>query len=171
MEGRRFEAARKKEWSYRVLDRKSPEILEALREAPVYEKHVLVRARQAQNRERIETMLADARETSNTAHENDWVVTNPQGEEYVVPGEAFRKKYAETEIEGVYQSRGLCRAIPNPYNVPIEIEASWGEPMRGDEECYIADACSPAGAPAGEPYLIAGPVFSATYRPLTGNPV
>lgn len=166
MEGGRFEAAKKEERPYRLLDRKSPEILEALRNAPVYEKHVLVRARRAKDGERIDTKLDDGtEETSNTAHESDWVVMNPQGEEYVVPADEFDAKYTETGAEGVYQARGLCRALPNPYHIPIEIEASWGEPMRGDGQCYIVDACDQNGTPAGAPYLIAGPVFAATYRP------
>lgn len=154
-----------------MLDRKSPEILEALHNAPVYEKQVLVRARRAEDGERIDTILADGRiETSHTAHEGEWVVTNPMGEEYIVPGDAFDAKYAGTGTEGVYQSRGLCRAIPNPLYVPIEIETDWGTAMRGDENCYIVDSCTPDGVLSGEPYLVDGPIFAATYSQMDGNP-
>lgn len=162
--------AGKEERPYRVIDRKSPEILEALRDAPVYEKQALVRARRVKDDERVETTLADGtHETSNIAHEGDWVVTNPAGEEYVVPAGEFDARYDATGTEGVYQAKGSCRALPNPYGAPIEIEASWGESMRGDEYCYIVDSCAPDGSPAGEPYLIAGPVFAATYRLRAGN--
>lgn len=165
MEGGRFEAVRKSERPYQLIDRNAPEIRGALLSAPVYEKHVLVRARRAVEGERIQTTLADGTvETSNIAHEGDMVMTNPQGELYIVPGNEFSAKYTETGTEGIYQARGRCRALPNPYGVPIEMEASWGEAIRGDEECYIAVSCDTDGSIQGEPYLIAGPVFQITYR-------
>lgn len=44
--------------------------------------------------EAIETILADGtRETTNTANAGDWIVTNPGGEQYIVPSAKFPKKY------------------------------------------------------------------------------
>lgn len=162
-----FERLRTEEEQYRVLDAHSPDIEEALQNAPIFEKHVRVHARPAAPDERVVTMLASGEEeTSNTAREGDWVVTNPQGEEYVVPKDEFEKKYAATENDGVYQSRGYCRAIRNPQGMAVEMKASWGELVHGDEQCFIVQACDADGSLYGEPYIVAKEAFDTTYLPL-----
>lgn len=150
---------------FKKIDRKSPEIMSALAEAPIFKKQGQVRARPAVEGEQIVTILASgAKETSNIAKVGDWVVTNPSEEQYLVSGKKFSDKYESSGTEGVYQAKGYCRAIKNPFGEPIEIMTSWKSPQTGDENCLIADACDANGENMnGEPYLIDGKAFTETY--------
>lgn len=150
----------------RKIDRKSAEILAALASAPVYKKYAKVKARPAVVGEEITTTLkGGAQETVNTAKDGDWVMTNPSGEQYIIPGKKFLSRYEATSEVGVYQAKGSCRAIKNPFGQPIEIMASWGEAQTGDENCLIADVCDERGANMeGEPYLIEAAAFAETYK-------
>jgi hypothetical protein len=150
---------------FRKVDRKAPEILRALEQAPVYRKKGMVKARPAVEGELVKTRLSDGtEETSNTAKANDWVMTNPSGEQYIISQEKFFSRYEVTDVEGVYAAKGYCVAIKNPFGEPIEIMASWGSPQTGDENCMIADTCDANGKNrGGEPYLIDGKAFAETY--------
>jgi hypothetical protein len=110
--------------------------------------------------------LNDGREeTANSDKGGDVVVTNPTGEQYILSAETFASRYIATNEDGVYSANGYVRAITNPFEAPIEISASWGEPQYGDEECLILDICDHEGNNmAGEPYLIDVKVFSETYK-------
>lgn len=152
------------------IERKSPEIMEALVQAPIYKKEALVSARPASDGETVLTTLSSGEvETQNTAHMGDWVVTNPSGEQYVLSSATFNDRYEQTDSPGVYNAKGYCRAIPNPYGTPIEIQASWGSPQTGDAYCIIADACDENGTLLGEPYLIEKAAFEETYKPFPQN--
>jgi hypothetical protein len=147
------------------IDRKSPEILEALKKAPLYRKFGMVHARPAKTGERLATITASGlTETERTANEGDWVVTNPTGEIFIIPESTFLSRNEKTDQEGVYSAKGFCKAIKNPYNKPIEIMASWGEPQNGDENCFIADTCDKEENMKGEPYIIDGTAFEKTYK-------
>lgn len=151
---------------FQKVDRKSPEIMEALANAQVYRKQGQVRAHRAEVGEQITTTLASgAKETVNTANEGDWIVTNPSGEQYIISQAKFESRYESTEENGVYRAKGHCRAIQNPFGNAIEIMASWGEPQTGDERCMIADTCDENGENmGGEPYLIDADAFAETYK-------
>lgn len=155
-----------KESQFHFVERKSPEIMSALAEAPLFKKQGHVEARLATLGEEITTILeSGAKETVNTANEGDWIVTNPSGEQYIISGKKFLNRYEETDKEGVYQAKGFCRAIKNPFGEPIEIMASWGSPQTGDEDCMIADTCDEKGSNmGGEPYLIDAVAFAETYK-------
>jgi len=153
------------ESEFEKIDRKSPEIMEALKNAPLYRKFGLVRARPAKAGEKLETVTASGLvETERTADEGDWVVKNPTGEIFVIPGSTFLSRNEKTDEEGVYEAKGFCKAIKNPYGKPIEILASWGEPQNGDENCFIADTCDEEQNMRGEPYIIDGTAFKKTYK-------
>ncbi len=149
------------------IDRKSPEIMATLANAPIYQKQGLVQARPAVLGEKIVTTLASgAQETTNEADQDDWVMTNPHGEQYIIGREKFFGRY-EPDGEhggGHYRAKGFCRAIKNPFGKPIEIMASWGSPQTGDENCMIADTCDADGNVGGEPYLIESAAFAETYK-------
>jgi len=148
------------------VERKSPAILLALATAPIFKKQGVVTARPAVVGEVIVTVLKDgSNETTNAAKEGDWVMTNPSGEQYLIPESKFKDRYEPTEIPDVYAAKGYCRAILNPFDKPIEIFASWGAPQTGDEHCFIADTCDAEGKTDGEPYLIDGLAFAITYKP------
>lgn len=147
------------------VDRKSAQIMEALAKAPLYRKYGEVRARPAVPGEQITTTLqTGAKETDNIAKEGDWIITNPSGEQYILPGETFLSRYESTFDDGVYSSKGYCRAVRNPFGEPVEIQASWGSPQYGDENCMFADVCDEHGTVAGEPYLIEAVSFANTYK-------
>ena len=157
------------EKKYLFVERKSPEILSLLSTAPVYKKSGLVRIRPAKIGESIDTILLDGTvETSNTVStENNFIVTNPDGEKYVIPKEKLDQRYMPTDDPEVYEAAGYIRAIQNPYGKDIEILASWGKSQFGDSECFVADTCDSAGASLdGEPYIIDVDPFKNTYAPV-----
>lgn len=151
---------------FEKVDRKAPKILAALAVANVYKKQGRLNARPAIAGEKVITKLASGvQETTNVAIEGDWVVTNPSGEEYIISGAKFLGRYEATEVSGIYQAKGYCRAIQNPFGKPIEIIASWGEAQTGNEYCMIADVCDKNGDNmGGEPYLIDAGAFAETYK-------
>ena len=153
------------ESQFQQIDRKSPEIMTALADAPVYKKQGRVEARPATVGEEITTTLeGGAKETVNKAGEGDWIMTNPGGEQYIISEEKFLGRYEATDESGVYSAKGYCRAIQNPFGKPIEIMASWDSPQTGDKRCLIADTCDESGRVDGEPYLIDADAFAKTYK-------
>jgi len=138
--------------------------MEALASAPVFKKQGSVEARLARVDEQVTTILANgSKETVNTAKKGYWLVTNPSGESYLIPPEKFVARYESTNKSGIYQAKGYCRAIRNPFGKPIEVMASWGTSQNGGEDCMIADVCDEDGKREGEPYLIDSDVFNETY--------
>ncbi len=121
------------------LDLTSDEFTVALAEAPVYRKSAIVKARKATPGEVVVTVTPDGvEEGTNTAGEDDHVVTGVNGADFILPGEKFNKLYEETEEAGVFQSRGMARIIDNPTGKKIGILAPWGEMQYGDSESKIA---------------------------------
>lgn len=113
------------EMSFSQIDRKSEQIMGALAEAPVFKKQGQVTARRAEAGEKITTTLeSGAKETDNTANEGDYIVTNPSGEQYIISEQKFLGRYEASDEGGVYNAKGYCRAIKNPFGHPIEIMAS-----------------------------------------------
>ena len=151
---------------FEKIDRKAPEIMEALANAQVFKKQGQVNARPAVVGEGITTTLeSGAKETENTAQEGDWIMTNPSGEQYIISEKKFFGRYEATSEDGVYKAKGSCRAVVNPFGKPIEIMASWGSPQTGGADCMIADTCDEDGSNmGGEPYLIDADAFAKTYK-------
>src|SRR3989339_2260187 len=139
---------------FEKIDRKAPEIMEALANAQVFKKQGQVNARPAVVGEGITTTLeSGAKETENTAQEGDWIMTNPSGEQYIISEKKFFGRYEATSEDGVYKAKGSCRAVVNPFGKPIEIMASWGSPQTGGADCMIAETCDEDGSNmGGEPY-------------------
>lgn len=147
------------------VDRMAPQVLAGLQTAPIFKKQGTVQARAAKVDEKITTTLEDGTvETKNTAKKGDWLVTNPGGEQYLVPGHKFKARYEESDTPGTFNAKGHCRAIRNPFGTPVEIMASWGSPQQGDEDCWFADVCDADGNGDSSPYLIAADAFSQTYK-------
>ena len=73
----------------------------ALLNAPIYQKCVTVLAREARPGEIVDTVMADGHfETTNTASEGDWVITNPSGEVFVVQPQRFSSRGEMNERRG-----------------------------------------------------------------------
>ena len=149
----------------KFIERKSQEVLVPLSTAPIYKKQGTVNARLGIVGEEIATILANGTsETVNTVKaDNEWVTTNPLGEQYIISEKKFNDRYEPTAVPGVYQAKGYSRILPNPFKEDIEILASWGSPQFGGADCYFADICTPEGVPDGEPYLLGNDEFESTY--------
>jgi hypothetical protein len=92
-----------------------------------YSKFAKVKARPAQPNETIDTITSDGKETTNTANQGDYVVTNPGGEEYIISKDKLDKRYIDLG-NGIYQAKGSAVAVE--YSGPeIQFMASWGELM------------------------------------------
>lgn len=150
------------------LDLSTDEWTQRLTEAPVYAKKSLVQIRKASPGEVVTTTLADGTvETSNTAGENDVVITNPGGEQYIIDADKAEKRYEPTTEDGVYRAKGMARALTNPTGAPIEITAPWGEKQFGDADCLIATVFDPAqpDVVSSDRYIIGANEFQDTYGP------
>lgn len=151
------------------LDLSSEEFTEALRQAQVYAKKTKVEARTAEVQERVTTVLADGtEETTNVAEPGDVIVKNPGGEEYVLKGEKFAKRYEATSEDGVFRAKGIVRAIENPTGEEIVITAPWGEIQHGGPEAIIASILDPEDQDevSMDRYIIGREEFEETYAPI-----
>ena len=147
------------------IDRKRGDLVSLIELSPIFKKQGTVNARIANAGEKIATVLSSgATETENTAKDGDYIVTNPSGEQYIISGEKFTARYKSTDDYGVFEAKGYCRAVQNPFGNDIEILASWGEPQFGDQNCWVADTCNENGECDGEPYLIENQAFQETYK-------
>jgi hypothetical protein len=149
------------------VDRNDPRILAGLQKSTIiYKKNVEITARPGVSGEEVITKLRDCiqEETRNTVTSlNDWVVTNPAGESYIVPGTEFFTKYEGTNVLGVYVPKGYIKATKNPFGNKVVIDASWGAKQYGEADCLFACGCSEKGELYGEPYIIAKEAFIETY--------
>jgi PGDYG protein len=152
------------------IDRLAHEIALALdNRGKVYRKIGQVRAKPASTTTLVETVLSDGtRETTNRAQPGDFIVTGTGGEKYVIKRETFFTRYEpKPGTKTIYTARGFVVAVPNPYNRPIAINASWGEVQHGAADCMIADIFDAAsGQRAGQPYIIGRAEFGKTYASI-----
>lgn len=152
----------------KTVDRNGSEITEALDSyGQIFKKKGEVRAQQITEETAVITKLADGTvETNNTAMPGDFVVTNPGGEQYVLKSEKFNARYAAKQgADGVYEAKGYCVAVKNPFKTPITMKASWGEMQHGTADCMVADVYDyETGKREGQPYIIAPKEFKDTYE-------
>jgi hypothetical protein len=100
-------------------------------------KFARIHARQGILGEEIVTKMANGlEETRNTVTldeetgEPGWVVTNPDGEEYIVPDSKFKNKYEiDPENPEQYKPKG-GPVLSSPINEHIVFEAPWGGAMK-----------------------------------------
>ena len=154
---------------YEKIDISKDEYTAKLAEAPVFAKKAIVKAVVATGGEQIKTVLANGtEETHNTANPGDAIITNPGGEQYIIPAETFAKRYEATAEESVYRAKGMARAFKNDTGAPIEITAPWGEPQFGDENCMIATVFDPDNPNeiGSDRYIIGADEFAETYGPI-----
>ena len=118
----------------------NPELMSKLfGEVDTYAKYARIQATQAKGGEGIVTILADGtRETSNVAKAGEWIVTNPGGEQYIVPADKFAKKYeAAAELgEGWFKPKGTPQKF-RQIKVDMKIKATWGEEQVLKRGAYI----------------------------------
>ena len=100
-------------------------------------KFARIRARQGILGEEVVTKMANGlEETRNYVKidektgEPGWVVTNPDGEQYIVKDSTFKDKYEiDPENPDQYKPKGRP-VLSSKINEHIEFEAPWGETMR-----------------------------------------
>jgi hypothetical protein len=139
-----------------------------LANAGKYAKHAEVQVRPAAPGEEVITVLEDGSvETTNTAKDNQFVITNPGGEQYLIDAEKFMQRYQPTDQEGIFKARGAVRAFRNQTGRSIEITAPWGKPQYGDEECMLATPYDPEKPDevGSDRYIIGREEFEETYSP------
>lgn len=116
-----------------VVDRHDPKIIDGLKNAPLYKKQGEVRAQIAIGGEEVVTTLADGTvETKNQANPGDAIITNPGGEEYIIKGEKFAKRYEPKNGEpGIYAAKRLLSSnfqplwLSNYYDGFLGRNAKW----------------------------------------------
>lgn len=131
-----------------------------------YQKFAKVRAMQGKEGQEVVTIMANGlQETKNVVKSDekgnpDWIITNPSGEQYIVPDKKFRQRYdVEKEKDGVYPS------VYSPIDAlqikeDISFTAPWGETMNIKQGGYLV-VTNP-----NDIYGIQEPEFKETYMPL-----
>ena len=100
-------------------------------------KFARISARQGAVGEQVITQMANGlEETKNTVKidektgEPGWIVTNPDGEEYIVEDSIFKKKYEiDPENPSQYKPKG-GPVLSSTIDEHIEFDAPWGETMK-----------------------------------------
>lgn len=147
-----------------LLDIQTHSFSSLFKNAPLYRKNAVVRARQVIEEEMLETVLANGFvEITRLVPIGCWIITNPGGEEYAIPEERFHSRYEETDTPGVYHAKGEIRAIQNTTGSPIEIIAPWGGSQFGDSQCILAAGCDEDMNATDYRYIIGYKEFLDTY--------
>lgn len=100
-------------------------------------KFARIQARQGELGEEVVTKMANGLEETRNAVKLDvktgkpgWIVTNPDGEQYIVEDSVFKKKYEiDPQNPAQYKPKG-GPVLSSPINEHIEFQAPWGETMR-----------------------------------------
>lgn len=138
---------------------------ELFNNAPIYTKSATVQAELVTEIRQVQTIVSDGfLETEASAAIGQYIVTNPDGEQYILPPETFAARYEH--IEGnLYKAVGSIRAFRNPYPEDVEILAPWGEPQFGKSDCLFAVALDAEDVMVdSDRYVIEGTAFQNTYK-------
>ncbi|OGE32839.1 hypothetical protein A3C59_04420 [Candidatus Daviesbacteria bacterium RIFCSPHIGHO2_02_FULL_36_13] len=150
-------------------DLKAEGMGETLTEAPVYTKFGEVSARVAEATEEVVTHIQGKEETRNTANPGDYVITGPQGEQYVLAANKFQARYRPVEEKpGTFEAFGKIRAVTNPHAEKIAIVPAWGGYQYGEPDCMVAttvDVVTEVPGNLDDIYIIDKKSFDETYRP------
>lgn len=136
----------------------SPEVINAQKTVPVHavqaqaDVEVVTRPRVE-----VEGKLYYIEETKNVAHAGDWIVTNPDGEQYVVSAAKFPAKYSDIGNGQFVPTEGPKTFQQTTENVCFQ--ASWGATQFVTAGSYICTAYGP-----GEEYGVSNFAFNKTYE-------
>jgi len=144
-----------------------------------YKKFGTVEARPAVVGEVIVTVTKDGKETEKTAGEEDYVIKNPGGEEYIIGKKKLSGRYkllptlvADAGLAySVYAAQGECfGVVVTPEIITLigleentktfEFEPSWG----GSMKCNLGDMLVSTSRDVPEVYRIAIKEFNETYK-------
>ena len=150
-------------------------IAKELRQPPLRARKIgYVAARRAEKDEVVETR-SNGKETTNTAHPGDWIVTNlspklrPLRDDddhmnvYVIAADRFAELYepveSKSELGAVYRAKGIVSAIALPGG--LDIAAPWGERQTASAGYLLCNG--------EEVYGIGKRAFEETYEVVGGD--
>ncbi len=129
-------------------------------EPELYAKTARVQAHPGKPGEKIVTKMKNGlEETTNIVQEGDMVLTNPDGEQYIVKKETFEKKYEiDPENPKQFRPKGGAQEFIT-VTEDIEFTAPWGEKMT----ILAGGALNISGRDSGDIYGIQKDEFNSTY--------
>ncbi len=143
----------------------SPEFTDQFKNAPIYTKFATVEAEFVTKPQKVTTIVGDGfLETEDIAPIGSYIVTNPDGERYILQSEKFSSRY--TLLAGnLYQASGSIRAFRNVTNGDVEILAPWNAPQFGQHDCWFAISLDESDEMIlKDRYIIEGTAFKNTYK-------
>lgn len=153
-----------------MLNTKSEEATQSFESAPVFRKFGRVEAVPVEEGFSYDTYLKDGTyETTKTADTNGYLVTNPDGEKYIVDKNKFESRYSKTAADGVYQAEGEIKAIQYT-GEETKLEAPWSTPddrkyMTVSTGDFLAAGIDEEDRPNFDRYRIGKDEFVNTYQP------
>lgn len=130
--------------------------------AAFYKKTAWIKARKGFPGEEIITKMANGlTETKNVVKKGDWIITNPDGESYIMPEETLQKKYEmDPAQKGVWRPKGGPQKMLS-VTEDISFKAPWGEDMKIAKGGML----NISGMDQGDIYGIQPAEFKKTYAP------
>jgi phosphoglycolate phosphatase len=132
----------------------------------------LKKAEPAKERTEVKTDLKGRFvETQAEAEPDDWIVTGPEGEKFVLSHKKFHDRYRSDGKGGYLPKERRIVALKNPFKKTIRIAAPWGSAGKpayefGDENCFLAVSLDKNGEFTRDRYLIGdGEILLSNYRP------
>ena len=136
-------------------------VLDFLKEStrPVkYNKFGTVQYIIADAEQEVVTITSSGEETRNTAQIGDYIVTNPDGEKYVIKPTKFESRYKKVD-DTTAECTGSCWAAKWEGEY-FEFTASWGQAM----PCFDGDMLASPDPEFSEVYRIGRKEFENTYK-------
>lgn len=140
-------------------------------DAEFFVKDAEVQIRRAEPGEEVTTVTGEGhKETTNTAEKGDYLVRNPDGEEYVITKEFYHENYErlakeEPTTEKFIPHRSIKDAVLCiQIDEDLSFEAPWGEKMRIKEGGYLVIQ----DLEEGDIYGVQEEEFEETYTPKEG---
>ena len=132
----------------------------------LYTKITQVHARKGFPGEEIITRMKNGlQETKNIVKKGDWVITNPDGEQYIISKDSFVQKYEQdSQNSKQYRSKRVVQKFI-PVNEDITFLAPWGEKMTIKK----GGSLNISGYQSGDIYGIQEDEFKKTYVPCDEN--
>lgn len=132
-----------------------------LQKAPIYEKFGVVQAVKLLEPTIVHTYTSSGHETTCEGKPEEWVITNPMGEKYVISNKTLESKYKHL-VGDDYIPIGKVKAFEYK-GASTSFIAIWGEPMQLNDGDMLCTPC-PTTDPISEVYRIDRKEFFETYR-------
>lgn len=117
-------------------------------------------ARRVEEVEIIQTFMSDGTlESTREANPGDWIITGPDGEQFVLTDEKVHDLYEQTPDGSLVAKERKIIAFKNPTNAKIRIPAPWAtleKPVYqdGEKDCMLAIGLTADGELSDDRYII-----------------